>query len=51
MDPDNSIISEKLLLNNIDLRVVDPTKKVYYGNNVAGDEINNVCDYYNFNSK
>lgn len=42
MDPDNSILSEKLLLNNIDLRVVSPTGTVYYGNNLAGDEINNV---------
>lgn len=42
MDPGNSIISEKLLLNNLDLMVVLPDGSIQYGNNLAGDETNNV---------
>ncbi len=44
MDPGNSIISEKLLLNNLDLRVQLPDNSLKYGNNVAGDETNNVSE-------
>jgi hypothetical protein len=42
MDPDNSLISEKMLLNNLDLRVLSPAGEILYGNNIAGDEVNNV---------
>jgi hypothetical protein len=42
MDPDNSYLSTRMLLNNLDLRVVTPQGGVLYGNNIAGDEVNNV---------
>lgn len=42
MDPDNSIISEKMLLNNLNLRIQTPSGETLYGNNRAGDEVNNV---------
>jgi hypothetical protein len=43
-DPTNTILtSTKMLLNNLDLRVLSMvTGEVYYGNNIAGDEYNNV---------
>jgi hypothetical protein len=31
-----------MLLNNLDLRIVTPQGEVLYGNNIAGDEVNNV---------
>ncbi|CAE7600443.1 unnamed protein product, partial [Symbiodinium microadriaticum] len=43
MDPANTIVSEKMLLHDIDLvvtRVSD--NQMYYGNGQAGDEVNNV---------
>jgi serine protease AprX len=42
MDPSNSVMSNKMLLNNIDLKVITPSGAVLHGNNVAGDEVNNV---------
>jgi hypothetical protein len=43
MDPANTIMSTKMLINNLDLIVEDPTgSNVYYGNGIAGDDINNV---------
>lgn len=42
MDPDNTIMTNKMLLNNLDLKVITPTGKILYGNNISGDEINNV---------
>jgi serine protease AprX len=42
MDPDNSIISEKMLLNDLNLRVLSPGGETLYGNNINGDEVNNV---------
>lgn len=43
MDPANTIMSTKMLINNLDLIVEDPTgTQVYYGNGIAGDDINNV---------
>lgn len=42
MDPVNTIVSEKILLSDIDLQVISPTSVVYYGNNREGDEYNNV---------
>jgi hypothetical protein len=42
MDPDNSYLSTRMLLNNLDLRIVTPQGEVLYGNNIAGDEVNNV---------
>jgi hypothetical protein len=47
MDPVNSIISEKLLLNNLDLKVQLPDNSLKYGNNLAGDETNNVRSIMN----
>jgi hypothetical protein len=46
MDPPNSVISAKMLLNDLDLRVIDPNGQVYYGNGVNGDDINNVEQVY-----
>lgn len=43
MDPDNAIMTSRMLLNNLDLRVISPTGETLYGNNIAGDEVNNVC--------
>mmetsp|Transcript_6383 Transcript_6383/g.9629 ORF Transcript_6383/g.9629 Transcript_6383/m.9629 type:complete len:560 (-) Transcript_6383:78-1757(-) len=42
MDPPNSIVSAKMLINDIDLKITLPSGVVMYGNGVAGDEINNV---------
>lgn len=42
MDPANTIISDKILLNDIDLQVISPSSTIYYGNNRIGDEVNNV---------
>jgi len=42
MDPPNTVASAKLLLHDIDLTVTAPDGTVYYGNGVAGDEVNNV---------
>jgi hypothetical protein len=42
MDPANTIISDKLLLSDIDLQVTSPSSTVSYGNNRPGDEVNNV---------
>jgi hypothetical protein len=41
MDPANTIISDKLLLSDIDLQVTSPSSTVSYGNNRPGDEVNN----------
>eukprot|EP00604_Paraphysomonas_vestita_P002812 CAMPEP_0174818882 /NCGR_PEP_ID=MMETSP1107-20130205/1813_1 /TAXON_ID=36770 /ORGANISM="Paraphysomonas vestita, Strain GFlagA" /LENGTH=431 /DNA_ID=CAMNT_0016031437 /DNA_START=818 /DNA_END=2110 /DNA_ORIENTATION=+ len=42
MDPQNSVMSTKMVINNLDLIVEDPFGNTYYGNNLAGDDINNV---------
>lgn len=42
MDPDNSYLSTKMLLNNLDLKVLSPSGEIFYGNDLAGDEVNNV---------
>ena len=42
MDPNNAIMTHKMLLNNLDLKVITPSGAVLHGNNVAGDEVNNV---------
>jgi hypothetical protein len=42
MDPANTIVSDKLLLSDIDLRIISPSSTVSYGNNRPGDEVNNV---------
>jgi hypothetical protein len=42
MDPVNTIISDKLLLSDIDLQIISPSATVFYGNNRPGDEVNNV---------
>lgn len=43
MDAVNTIISSKLLLNDIDLQIIQlSTNTKYYGNNNPGDDINNV---------
>jgi hypothetical protein len=42
MDPANTIMSSKMVLNNLDLIVEDPSGNLYYGNGLAGDDINNV---------
>ena len=43
MDPENSGLSTKMLLNNLDLQVTEvSTGKVYYGNGIQDDEYNNV---------
>ena len=42
MDPPNSVMSTKMLINNLDLIVQDPFGNTYYGNNIAGDDLNNV---------
>ncbi len=42
MDPANTIMSTKMLINNLDLIVEDPSGNVYYGNGMAGDDVNNV---------
>lgn len=42
MDPANTVMSTKMLINNLDLIVEDPVGNIYYGNNIAGDDINNV---------
>ena len=39
MDPLNHIISSRLLLHDIDLRVEAPSGEVYHGNNQPGDEV------------
>lgn len=46
MDPGNTIVSEKVLLSDIDLQIVSPSSTVYYGNNRPGDEVNNVEQVY-----
>jgi hypothetical protein len=35
-------MSNKMLLNNLDLKVITPSGAILHGNNVAGDEVNNV---------
>lgn len=43
MDPPNSVISSKLLLHDVDLKLTDSAGKVLlYGNNIVGDDLNNV---------
>lgn len=42
MDPANTMMSTKMLINNLDLIVEDPDGNIYYGNGIAGDDINNV---------
>ncbi len=43
MDPPNTIMSSKMLLNNLDLQVTQTlTGTVYHGNGIQGDEYNNV---------
>lgn len=42
MDPANTMMSTKMLINNLDLIVEDPNGNIYYGNGIAGDDINNV---------
>lgn len=43
MDPPNTIISGKLLLYDVDIKVISPDgATTYYGNNNADDEVNNV---------
>jgi hypothetical protein len=42
MDPNNAIMTNRMLLNNLDLKVITPSGQVLYGNNAAGDEVNNV---------
>jgi hypothetical protein len=42
MDPNNAIMTNKMLLNNLDLKVITPTGLILYGNNISGDEVNNV---------
>lgn len=43
IDYPNSIVSSKMLLQDIDLTVTsDVTGDVFYGNNIPGDDINNV---------
>jgi hypothetical protein len=44
MDPPNAGMSSKMLLNNLDLKVITPSGDVLHGNNVPGDEVNNVSD-------
>jgi hypothetical protein len=45
MDPLNSAITTKMLLNNLDLQIREvSTSKTFYGNGVQGDEYNNVSD-------
>jgi hypothetical protein len=44
MDPNNAVMTNRMLLNNLDLKVVTPAGQVLHGNNVAGDEVNNVSD-------
>jgi len=46
MDPANTIISTKMLLHNLDLTVEDADGNVYYGNGIAGDDVNNVEQVY-----
>jgi hypothetical protein len=41
-DPPNVLWAAKNLLNDLDLMIVSPTGKVYYGNNRQGDEFNAV---------
>ncbi|CAM9359817.1 unnamed protein product, partial [Ectocarpus fasciculatus] len=42
MDPPSDTTSAKLLLHDIDLKVIGPSGTKYYGNEFAGDEENNV---------
>lgn len=42
MDPANTVMSSKMVINNLDLIVTDPLGNSYYGNSLAGDDINNV---------
>ena len=42
MDPTNTMISAKMLINNLDLQVEDPSGTIYYGNGNGGDDVNNV---------
>jgi hypothetical protein len=42
MDPVNSYLSTKMLLNNLDLKVLCPNGEILYGNSIPGDEVNNV---------
>lgn len=42
MDPTNAVMTNRMLLNNLDLRVITPTGLILYGNNIPGDEVNNV---------
>jgi hypothetical protein len=39
MDPVNHIITSRLLLHDIDLRVISPSGAVHHGNNQPGDEV------------
>lgn len=50
MDPENSVLSTKMLLNNLDLQVTRVSDgQVFYGNGIQGDEYNNVsqCIFLN----
>jgi hypothetical protein len=42
MDPANSVLSAKMLLHDLDIIVTAPDGTKYYGNNIPGDENNNV---------
>mmetsp|Transcript_14029 Transcript_14029/g.14643 ORF Transcript_14029/g.14643 Transcript_14029/m.14643 type:complete len:1100 (-) Transcript_14029:260-3559(-) len=43
MDPENSALSTKMLINDLDLKIVRvSTGTEYFGNNIQGDEYNNV---------
>lgn len=43
MDPENSIITMKMLLHDVDLKIVrNSDGETYWGNNVIQDEVNNV---------
>lgn len=49
MDPPNTVLSAKMLLNDLDIRVIDPSGQVYFGNGENGDDINNVEQIYILN--
>lgn len=42
MDPPNSVLSERLLLNDLDLIVESPKGDIYHGNGDFKDDVNNV---------
>lgn len=47
MDPTNSIITTKMLLNDLDLQVrYVPSSTMYYGNGIQRDEYNNVSSAF-----